>query len=108
MNIKDRGSKRGSTLKKEVHKLLKFKDLQILFFYFCGETGIRTPDTLLGYTRFPGVPLQPLEHLSFSGDTILSFLKSGANYKENRELQAISATNVFFFFVLRRISPANI
>ena len=30
-----------------------------------GETGIRTPDTLLGYTRFPGVPLQPLEHLSF-------------------------------------------
>ena len=32
--------------------------------YFCGETGIRTPDTLLGYTRFPGVPLQPLEHLS--------------------------------------------
>ena len=27
----------------------------------------RTPDTLLGYTRFPGVPLQPLEHLSFSG-----------------------------------------
>lgn len=31
----------------------------------CGETGIRTPDTLLTYTRFPGVPLQPLEHLSF-------------------------------------------
>ena len=34
---------------------------------FCeksGETGIRTPDTLLTYTRFPGVPLQPLEHLS--------------------------------------------
>ena len=30
-----------------------------------GETGIRTPDTLLTYTRFPGVPLQPLEHLSF-------------------------------------------
>ena len=30
----------------------------------CGETGIRTPDTLLTYTRFPGVPLQPLEHLS--------------------------------------------
>ena len=29
-----------------------------------GKTGIRTPDTLLAYTRFPGVPLQPLEHLS--------------------------------------------
>ncbi|MDE5740016.1 MAG: hypothetical protein K2H92_06870, partial [Bacteroidaceae bacterium] len=25
----------------------------------CGERGIRTPDTLLAYTRFPGVPLQP-------------------------------------------------
>ena len=31
---------------------------------FCGESEIRTRDTLLGYTRFPGVPLQPLEHLS--------------------------------------------
>ena len=29
-----------------------------------GESEIRTRDTLLGYTRFPGVPLQPLEHLS--------------------------------------------
>ena len=25
---------------------------------------IRTRDTLLAYTRFPGVPLQPLEHHS--------------------------------------------
>ena len=31
----------------------------------CGERGIRTPETLLEFTRFPGVPLQPLEHLSF-------------------------------------------
>ena len=30
----------------------------------CGETEIRTRDTLLEYTRFPGVPLKPLEHLS--------------------------------------------
>ena len=30
-----------------------------------GKTGIRTPDTLWRYTRFPGVPLKPLEHLSF-------------------------------------------
>ena len=29
-----------------------------------GETEIRTRDTLLEYTRFPGVPLKPLEHLS--------------------------------------------
>ena len=32
--------------------------------FSCGESEIRTRDTLLGYTRFPGVPLQPLEHLS--------------------------------------------
>ena len=31
---------------------------------FCGVTEIRTRDTLLTYTRFPGVPLQPLEHHS--------------------------------------------
>ncbi len=31
----------------------------------CGEAGIRTPETLLKFTRFPGVPLKPLEHLSF-------------------------------------------
>ncbi len=34
---------------------------------FSGESEIRTRDTLLGYTRFPGVPLQPLEHLSKVG-----------------------------------------
>ena len=33
----------------------------------CGEAGIRTPETLLEFTRFPGVPLKPLEHLSFVG-----------------------------------------
>ncbi len=35
-------------------------------FPFCGERGIRTPETLLTFTRFPGVPLQPLEHLSLA------------------------------------------
>ena len=38
--------------------------LASLSWFFGGEKEIRTPDTLLGYTRFPGVPLQPLEHLS--------------------------------------------
>ena len=38
--------------------------LASLLFTFGGETEIRTPDTLLEYTRFPGVPLKPLEHLS--------------------------------------------
>ena len=36
----------------------------LLRYPLCGETGIRTPETLLEFTRFPGVPLQPLEHLS--------------------------------------------
>ena len=30
----------------------------------CGESEIRTREPLLTTTRFPGVPLQPLEHLS--------------------------------------------
>lgn len=30
----------------------------------CGEAGIRTLDTLLGYTHFPGARLRPLGHLS--------------------------------------------
>ncbi len=36
----------------------------------CGERGIRTPDTLLGYTRFPGERLKPLGHLSFYFDCL--------------------------------------
>ena len=31
---------------------------------FCGESEIRTREPLWEVTRFPGVPLQPLEHLS--------------------------------------------
>ena len=42
-------------------KYNKIKDLMILF---GGERGIRTLDTLLTYTRFPGVLFQPLRHLS--------------------------------------------
>ena len=30
----------------------------------CGKDRIRTYEPLLTVTRFPGVPLQPLEHLS--------------------------------------------
>ncbi len=33
-------------------------------FTSCGKEGIRTPEALLTLTRFPGGPLQPLEHLS--------------------------------------------
>ena len=31
---------------------------------FGGKKGIRTPETLLRFTRFPGGPVQPLLHLS--------------------------------------------
>ena len=36
----------------------------------CGEKGIRTPETLLTFTRFPGGPVQPLLHLSFAGPKV--------------------------------------
>src|SRR5690554_8060393 len=39
------------------------------FFSFGGEGGIRTLDTLLTYTHFPGVLLQPLGHLSKTWET---------------------------------------
>ena len=44
------------------------------FFHICvpgGERGIRTPDRLLTYTRFPGVRLQPLIHLSWCPSVLL-------------------------------------
>jgi hypothetical protein len=47
----------------------------------------------LAYTRFPGVPLQPLEHLSN-----WRFLQIGCKLQKKCEPQAFSATNVFFFF----------
>ncbi len=37
---------------------------------FSGENRIRTCETLLTLTRFPGVPLQPLEHLSIRQKTM--------------------------------------
>ena len=42
----------------------RFEKKDFFVIFRCGETGIRTPETLLEFTRFPGVPLQPLEHLS--------------------------------------------
>ena len=44
---------------------LEQAQIRLFVIVFCGERGIRTPETLLEFTRFPGVPLQPLEHLSF-------------------------------------------
>ena len=51
---------RESENKKPLNRLR----LNGLSFDLGGETGIRTPDRLLTYTRFPGVRLKPLIHLS--------------------------------------------
>ncbi len=40
----------------------------------CREEGIRTLDTLLAYTHFPGVLLRPLGHLSKRGANIWEFI----------------------------------
>ncbi len=47
----------------------------------CGERGIRTPETLLTFTRFPDVPLQPLEHLSSQGAFLR--LRYNSSHKNN-------------------------
>ena len=49
--------------------------------FSCGEIGIRTRDTILSYTRFPGVPLKPLEHLSnqFCISSMMIYVNEGAN-----------------------------
>ena len=57
-------------------------------FSFCGKKGIRTPDTLLTYTRFPGVPLQPLEHLSKGYTTWGTILE---NVRKSRNISIIHA-----------------
>ena len=43
--------------KKKTCKVLIYRDFLCFAILSSGETGIRTPDTLLGYTRFPGVSL---------------------------------------------------
>jgi hypothetical protein len=59
----------------------------------CGERGIRTPGTLLRYTRFPGVPIKPLLHLSKFKNC---FQKTGAQI-----------TKIFLQKPCQDISPAN-
>ena len=42
----------------------------------CREEGIRTLDTLLAYTHFPGVLLQPLGHLSVRGANLGDWIEN--------------------------------
>ena len=45
-------------------KPMVYRDLLLIRLRFGGKKGIRTPETLLRFTRFPGGPVQPLLHLS--------------------------------------------
>ena len=75
----------------------------------CGETGIRTRDTLLTYTRFPGVPLQPLEHLSLAdcshssgkaSEAIISpLLENGCKGNKKKRSTALSAPFISWNYV---------
>ena len=47
---------------------------------FSGEGGIRTRETLLAFTHFPGVPLQPLEHLSLFASEGCTYWKAPQRY----------------------------
>ena len=70
----------------------------------CGETGIRTPETLLEFTRFPGVPLQPLEHLSLVVSQLICACSIGTTHKDGAKLQKKIDTTIiwshFFCFFL--------
>ncbi len=39
----------------------------------CGDAGIRTLETLLGFTHFPGVRLRPLGHISISENIVFLY-----------------------------------
>lgn len=52
----------------------------------CREEGIRTLDTLVAYTHFPGVRLRPLGHLSI---TISHFFEWSAKYQKKKQRHKI-------------------
>ena len=56
-----------------------------------GERGIRTPDTELPYTRFPGVLLQPLGHLTAAATKLFSSAPSLERCSLYRNLTCMQA-----------------
>ena len=81
-----------------------------LLYILCGETGIRTPEPLWTVTRFPGVPLQPLEHLSKmwtnTGFFSPMFHKTVCKLRKKSELTTLSCTKIFIFFTFRFFRPS--
>ena len=70
-------------------KALKIRD----FWGFGGAGGIRTLDTLLAYTHFPGVRLQPLGHPSEFDQPAPESLAGGANLKRRTLYEPPSGRN---------------
>lgn len=68
----------------------------------CGESGIRTLDTLLGYTHFPGVLLRPLGQLS-----VLRIAKV-EKILNAKEYYSITVTFSMFVLPLRSIGIAAV
>ena len=64
----------------------------------CGVRGIRTPEPVLPITRFPGVPLQPLEHHSKGLP-----LKIGCKYRNFY----LHSAYIFFFLFCSRLREAR-
>ena len=63
-------------------------------FWGSGKRGIRTPEALLTLTRFPGVPLQPLEHLSLLWNNLII-----SNELQNYKLSPNFAPFLPFFYI---------
>ena len=70
----------------------------LIFSVCCGERGIRTPETVSPFTRFPGVPLQPLEHLSMRYATRISVCFRKTDCKNNLSHAIISKKAILFTF----------
>ena len=63
---------------------------------YCGESEIRTRDTLLGYTRFPGVLSSPWESFKYADNQLLKLLSFFFN--------TVLASYLRVFFLLKMIS----
>ena len=67
-----------------------------------GESEIRTREPLLTVTRFPGVPLQPLEHLS--KELISEHSQKRRKLQKKYHIQVLRAMNFYFYRPLAFIS----
>ena len=63
-NFASRGDRYRPPLYRYKLYIFTLRETSRSLFDFGGERGIRTLDTLLTYTHFPGVRLKPLGHLS--------------------------------------------